>query len=85
MLTGSDRAASFDDRSAPIDAVGQLTTAWSALCQAAPSFGCFCTNDCPLSVLPKTSGASSRQVSHSIQLESTNSSPGSFCATARWR
>jgi hypothetical protein len=68
-----------------MDEVGQLTTACKARRQARSLEGCCSTNDCPLSVLPKISDASSRQVSHSMQVESTNSSPGSFWATASWR
>src|SRR5689334_5171397 len=68
-----------------MDDVGQETTACSARRQVASSEGWTRTNDWPESRLPKTSGASSRQVSHSMQLSSTKRSPGTFSATASSR
>jgi hypothetical protein len=65
--------------SAPIDAVGQATSARAAARSFSTDTGCRQTVDCPCpSLSANTAGAICRQASQSMQVVSTNQGPGTL-------
>src|SRR5438874_2508932 len=63
-----------------MDPVGHARSARSATRRSAPATGCAFTNDV-VAACPNTAGAIWRQVSQSMQVESTKKSPGAFSIT----
>src|ERR1700686_2117609 len=63
-----------------MDPVGQANKACNACRRSALDFGWALTNDVS-AASPKTEGAICRQASQSMQVESTNKSPGTFSGT----
>src|ERR1051325_10933744 len=63
-----------------MDPVGHAKSARSATRRSAPAVGWAFTNDVP-GASPNTAGAIWRQVSQSMQVESTKKSPGAFSGT----